>query len=206
MSVSITRVLCGLVSENAYIVSADGRDDCFVVDPGDDHAALSRALGERTVRAILLTHGHFDHIMAAGSLSEATGAPVWVGAEDEEMLNDAALNGYGLLMGENRACWPTITARPYEGLLSLCGMEVEVLPTPGHSRGSVCLYLRDEGVLFSGDTLFQAGYGRLDLYGGDMNAMIASLKALFALPGNVRVYPGHGGETTIGAEKARYRL
>ena len=81
-----------------------------------------------------------------------------------------------------------------------------MLSTPGHSRGSVCLYLRDEGVLFSGDTLFQAGYGRLDLYGGDMNAMIASLKALFALPGNVRVYPGHGGETTIGAEKARYRL
>ena len=123
-----------------------------------------------------------------------------------QTLNDAALNGYGLLMGENRACWPTITARPYEGPLSLCGMEVEVLSTPGHSRGSVCLYLRDEGVLFSGDTLFQAGYGRLDLYGGDMNAMIASLKALFALPGNVRVYPGHGGETTIGAEKARYRL
>ena len=85
-------------------------------------------------------------------------------------------------------------------------MDFAVLPTPGHSRGSVCLYLKDEGVLFSGDTLFRAGYGRLDLHGGKMGAMLRSLKVLFALPGDVKVYPGHGDATTIGEERARYRL
>jgi glyoxylase-like metal-dependent hydrolase (beta-lactamase superfamily II) len=85
-------------------------------------------------------------------------------------------------------------------------MDFEVLHTPGHSRGSVCLYLPGEGALFSGDTLFRAGYGRLDLYGGKMGDMLRSLKALFRLPGDVKVYPGHGEATTIGEERARYRL
>ena len=81
-----------------------------------------------------------------------------------------------------------------------------MLHTPGHSRGSVCLYLEDEGELFSGDTLFEAGYGRVDLHGGDPRQMLSSLKALFALPGETRVWPGHGGPTTIARERARYRL
>jgi len=80
------------------------------------------------------------------------------------------------------------------------------LPTPGHSRGSVSLYLEGEGILFSGDTLFRAGYGRMDLYGGDLSAMIRSLKRLFDLPDEVRVCPGHGEGTTIGEERVRYRL
>ena len=80
------------------------------------------------------------------------------------------------------------------------------MPTPGHSRGSVCLYLRNEGLLFSGDTLFRAGYGRLDLHGGSVNDMIASLKALFQLPGETVVFPGHGDGTTIAEERTRYRL
>ena len=206
MIVNIQSVLCGMIQENAYIVQAEGRDDCVVVDPGDDYPKLKRALGDRRVAAILLTHGHFDHIIAAGEMAAAYAAPVYVGAEDAEMLNDIEKADYTGMLGLSRADWPPIEATAFGERLSVCGMDFAVIPTPGHSRGSVCLYLEKEGVLFSGDTLFRAGYGRLDLYGGNMKEMIRSLKRLFGLPGEVRVYPGHGGDTTIAEERARYRL
>ena len=206
MSITIRRVICGLIQENCYIVQAEGRGDCVVVDPGDEFPKLKAAIGDRSVGAVLLTHGHFDHIMAAGAVAEAWDAPVYVGAEDVEMLNDAAKSDYAGMMDIPKADWPTISAQPYGEALSVGGMDFTVMPTPGHSRGSVCLYLADEGVLFSGDTMFRAGYGRLDLYGGNMRAMIDSLKKLFALPDGVKVWPGHGDPTTIGEERARYRI
>ncbi len=206
MSIDIRRVVCGLIQENCYIVQDEGRDDCVVVDPGDEYPKLKAAIGDRRVGAILLTHGHFDHIMAAGEMTRDFCTPVYVGAEDAEMLNDITKSDYTGMLGLARADWPAIDAAPFGESLSVCGMDFTVLATPGHSRGSVCLYLKDEAVLFSGDTLFRAGYGRLDLYGGKMGAMLKSLKYLFTLPGEVAVYPGHGDATTIGEEKARYRI
>lgn len=206
MSVNIQRVVCGALEENFYIVRAEGRDDCVAIDPGDEYPRLRRALGDMKVGAILLTHAHFDHLMAAGEMAEAYGAPVYVAEADAEMLNDPTINGAINTIGLRERTWHEVTAQYYGESVSACGLDFTVLPTPGHSRGSVCLYLEDEGILFSGDTLFQAGYGRLDLHGSDMGAMIKSLKRLFALPPGVRVYPGHGGDTTIGAERARYRL
>lgn len=205
MTIQIEPVSCGIIQENAYIVSRGGRDDCVVIDPGDDFSKLQRVLGGRSVGAILLTHGHFDHILAAGPLSEATGAPVYIHEADEEMLNDSVLNGYADLMG-GFAQGPEVKAIPLGERFSACGLDFTVLHTPGHSKGSVCLYLEDEGVLFSGDTLFEAGFGRTDLHGGDVRQMLSSLKALLKMPGDIRVYPGHGGMTTIAAERARYRL
>ncbi len=206
MSIDIRRVICGMIQENCYIVQAEGRDDCVVVDPGDEYPKLKAAIGDRRVGAVLLTHGHFDHIMAAGEMARDFGAPVYVGAEDAEMLNDITKSDYTGMLGLTRADWPAIDAASFGETLSVCGMDFTVLATPGHSRGSVCLYLKDEAVLFSGDTLFRAGYGRLDLYGGKIGAMLKSLKRLFTLPGEVEVYPGHGDATTIGEEKARYRI
>ena len=206
MSINIRRVTCGLLEENCYIVQAEGRQECVVIDPGDEFPKLKAAIGDRSVGAVLLTHGHFDHIMAAGAVAEAWDAPVYVGAEDVEMLNDAAKSDYAGMMDIPKADWPTISAQPYGEALSVGGMDFTVMPTPGHSRGSVCLYLENEGALFSGDTLFRAGYGRLDLYGGNMRAMIDSLKKLFALPEGVKVWPGHGAPTSIGEERARYRI
>lgn len=206
MNISVEKVICGMIQENAYIAAIPGRDDCVVVDPGDEYPKLERALKGRRVGAILLTHGHFDHIMAAGPLAGAHGAPVYVSEADMEMLNDAAINGYAGLMGGG-TCWPRIEAAPYPGgALSVCGLDFAILPTPGHSKGSVCLYLPDAAALFSGDTLFCAGYGRLDLHGGSVSDMRDSLKALFELPAETAVYPGHGEGTTIGAERNRYRL
>ena len=206
MSINIRRVCCGLIQENCYIVRAEGRDDCVVIDPGDEYPKLKRALGDQKVGAILLTHGHFDHIMAAGEMARESGAPVYVGAEDAEMLNDIHKCDYTGMLGLERADWPTIDALPFGESLSVCGLDFTILSTPGHSRGSVCLYLKDEDTLFSGDTLFRAGYGRLDLYGGNMAGMLRSLKALFKLPDEVEVYPGHGDATTIAEERARYRI
>lgn len=206
MSIDIRRVLCGLLQENCYIAQIEGRDDCVVIDPGDDFPKLKAAIGVRSLAAVLLTHGHFDHIMATGALAEAYGAPVYVGSADAEMLNDAGKSGYAGMMGIPKADWPPISAAFYGDALSVAGMDFTVLSTPGHSRGSVCLYLKDEDVLFSGDTMFRAGYGRLDLYGGNLPAMIKSMKVLFALPPQTRVYPGHGDTTTIGEESARYLL
>lgn len=206
MAIIVHKIPCGMLEENCYIVQAEGRDDCVVVDPGDEYPKLKAAIGDRRVGAVLLTHGHFDHIMAAGALAEAFGAPVYVGQEDVEMLGDVHKSDYAGMMGISQADWPSISATPFDEALSACGMDIAVLSTPGHSRGSVCLYLPDAATLFSGDTLFRAGYGRLDLYGGNMRAMIDSLKKLFALPVDVKVYPGHGEATTIGEEKARYRI
>ena len=206
MSVKITRVVCSLIEENAYVVALEGREDCVVIDPGDDYAALKRAIGDMRPGAILLTHGHFDHILGAWPLAADTGAPVYIGAADAEMLNDAELNGYAGLMGGSAMPGPALSARAFEDALSICGLDFEILPTPGHSRGSVCLYLKGEGVLFSGDTLFRMGYGRLDLHGGNVQDMRSSLVRLFELPASVKVYSGHGDATTIGEERARYRL
>ncbi len=204
MGINIRAVYCGPIQENAWLAWRDGRRDCAVVDPGDDYPGLKREIGEMRVAAILLTHGHFDHVMAAGRLAQDTGAPVYIAAEDMEMVNDAGLNGYQLMMGRERMDCPPVCAQPYEDALSVAGLDFRILRTPGHSRGSVCLYLPGDRVLFSGDTLFEAGYGRMDLHGGSPTAMARSLKALFTLPPEVRVCPGHGGETTIGDERARY--
>ena len=101
---------------------------------------------------------------------------------------------------------PAIQALPLDEELSVAGLDFEIIHTPGHSKGSACLYLPDEGALFSGDTLFRAGFGRMDLYGGSQLQMRDSLRCLLALPQEVRVYPGHGMSTTIGDERSRYKL
>lgn len=206
MPIQIQTVVCGEIGENAYIAWREGREDCVVVDPGDEYPKIRRAVGGKKVSAILLTHGHFDHIMAVGPMAVDTGAPVYAGREDMEMLNNPVLNGRSGLMGIMRMEGPEIKAIPYEGALSVAGMDFQILSTPGHSKGSVCLYLPDARVLFSGDTLFMAGFGRMDLYGGSPAQMRDSLRMLFDLPPETRVYPGHGMATTIGDERSRYRL
>lgn len=189
----IERIVCGAYAENAYCIDGE-----LLIDSGDDLPALARLAGG--IKAILLTHGHFDHMLAAEELQKRTGVPVYVHPLDAPMLSDASLSAYN----------PEVSSLPQPGHIactaypeSLFGFRV--LHTPGHTPGSVCLYREEEKVLFSGDTLFQAGFGRTDLAGGSMHQLLSSLRTLLALPRDVRVYPGHGESTTIDEECRRYR-
>ena len=189
----IEKIVCGAYAENAYCIDGE-----LLIDPGDDLPTLARLAGG--IKAILLTHGHFDHMLAAEELQKRTGVPVYVHPLDAPMLSDASLSAYN----------PEVSSLPQPGHIactaypeSLFGFRV--LHTPGHTPGSVCLYREEEKVLFSGDTLFQAGFGRTDLAGGSMHQLLSSLRTLLALPQDVRVYPGHGESTTIDEECRRYR-
>lgn len=201
----IETIVCGALEENAYIVSREGEQSAFLIDPGDDYAALVRALSGRRLEAICLTHAHYDHTLAAPGLIADTGAKLYGGAKDIPALNDARLNLYAPEWSRLPAP-QGLKAIAYGEELEVCGVRLQVIPTPGHTPGGVCLYAKDEGVLFSGDTLFCAGYGRVDFPGSNAADMRSSLLKLFALPGETRVLPGHGEGTTIARERARYGL
>lgn len=209
MKYAIQTIVCGAYQENAYLlIPADENEKgCIVIDPGDDAIAIRNAIAasKHTLRAMYLTHGHFDHILAAEPISRVTGAPVYCHPADFVMLGDPSMGSYNQTVCS--LSFPkALEALPYGDTIDLCGIHFQVLHTPGHSSGSVCLYDAENGVLFSGDTLFRAGFGRTDLYGGSGSQLRASLHRLFTLPRDVRVYPGHAGTTTIGTEMQRYGL
>ena len=181
-----------MYAANAYIVN-----DELVIDPGDDIFALRKAV--KDPKAILLTHGHFDHMLGAEPLQKETGAPVYLHEADAGMLTDERLSAYSIAASD--------LPQPKDILRSDYPEEIfgfRVLHTPGHTPGCVCLYNEAEKVLFSGDTLFRAGFGRYDLPGGDRHKLMASLRMLLSLPDDVKVYPGHGEMTTILEERRRY--
>ena len=180
----------GAYQTNCYIVWNDDGKECVIIDPGyEPETVLSQVnkLG-KTVAAILLTHGHFDHVGAVKELAEATGCSVYLNTED-------------LSMPEKLTAGPLYYTHSYgEGdELHLAGLTIRVLHTPGHTPGSVCLLCED--ALFAGDTLFARSCGRTDLAGGDAEAMGRSLKRLAALEGEYRVLPGHNKATLLSLER-----
>ena len=207
MKYEIKPVRCGLYQENAYLLCPEGTGDALLIDPGDDLNALKRALeaSGRTLRAILLTHGHFDHMLAAQPLSRITGAAVYVHPLDQELLCDGDKNAYDPGCA-SLPCPVDFEAEELGDEIEVCDLRFRVLHTPGHTRGSVCYYDEENGILFSGDTLFCAGFGRMDLYGGSPAQMRTSLRSLFELPEDTQVHCGHGPMTSIQVEKRRYSL
>lgn len=194
---SVLPVVCGPIGTDSYIIANGKR--ALVVDPADAQAILQE-LDDRdlTCEAILLTHGHFDHISGVEGIRVRFECPVVVGKEDAVLLTDPTLNCSMGFFG-----FP-VTANPADVLvkegdeLEYAGLKFSVIFTPGHTRGGVC-YVFD-GAVFSGDTLFQLGIGRTDLLGGDLKALRASIKKLYDLPDDTVVYPGHSEPTTIGYE------
>ena len=199
---NIVSLLLGMVQTNCYLLQNQETKEGLIVDPADAAERIQQKLREMGGRAaaILLTHGHFDHMMAAGELKERLEIPIYACRQEERLLADSSLNLSG--------SWASpCTLRADELLeegqeLTLAGFSLQVLHTPGHTEGSCCYYFPQEDVLISGDTLFEGSVGRTDFptsSGGDMMRSLHRL--LEELPEETRVFPGHGGETTIGYEK-----
>ena len=194
------RTLClGELDTNCY-VAWDANGMAVVIDPADEAEKILSLIEQEnlTVGAVVLTHAHFDHMLAAEKVLADTGAPLYVGAGDEAALADPIRN----LSSVFQMCPPLCMSADHtlrEGDQIRVGeLSLSVMETPGHTPG--CLCLLGNGVLFSGDTLFHDSIGRVDFPGGDIPAMVNSLQRLMKLPAETKVYSGHGPMTTIGRE------
>jgi hydroxyacylglutathione hydrolase len=193
----------GPLQENCWIIHADGSDKALVIDPGEEADRLIQAIDDLslTVEAILLTHTHFDHVGAVAPLARATGAPVYCPALEVPILRD--INAYvfpGFGPFESYDPEETLTGGEH---LTLAGLEIDVIFTPGHSPGHVSFSIPEHDALLSGDVLFQSSVGRTDLPGGDHRTLLDSIATLLnTLPDDTRVLPGHMGTTTLGRERA----
>ena len=193
----------GLLQTNSYVVSID--NNCVIIDPAFAYQDIVDYIQAKNVKvlAILLTHGHFDHIDATDSLAKLYQCHVYIGKDDVELVLDSNLNGSKKYLRRDMTLNSKyITAFDKEIILKLDNFMIDVMFTPGHSKGSCCYLIGNQ--LFSGDTLFRNGIGRVDLPGGDEIAMDSSLRYIFTLNNDVMVFPGHGDETTISKERNRY--
>ena len=202
MPLRVDQLSLGPMGTNCYVVSAEATSgDAVVVDPSGDATELRLTLARlgASCKAILVTHGHWDHLLGVADLAEGTGAPVHMAEGERMLLEDPA--GFTP---------PGVTLRPYtpDVLLAggetveLAGIAFEVLAVPGHSPAHLAFHA--DGCLFSGDVLFAGSVGRTDFPGSDWETLVASIRRLVdALPPDTVVYPGHGPTTTLGAELAR---
>lgn len=186
----ITTLTLGDYMTNCYILRQEASSKCLIIDPGYEAGRILAFLQEKHLEpeAILLTHGHFDHVGAVQDIFAETDCEVYISAADLGLPP----------MITNGKLFYTHTY-PASGTLNLAGLTLRILPTPGHTPGSVCLLTGD--TILSGDTLFRGSCGRTDLPGGSWEQIASSLKTLDALPGDYRVLPGHGEETTLEWER-----
>ncbi len=202
----IDGLILGSYQTNCYILRGDeSAEDCLVVDTGLEAGGLIDFLGEHKLNpiAVVLTHGHADHIRGVALLRDKfPGIKVYIHRLDTEMLTGAVSN-LSLMEGIRFSTEPADFVLEEGDVVEQAGIKLKVLHTPGHTPGGICLYSEEEGIVFSGDTLFCAGVGRTDFPGGSMTRLIKSIREkLLGLPDETVVYPGHGPVTTIAQEKA----
>lgn len=197
----VVTVTVGILATNCYLVVDDGTMKAAVIDPGDSGVAVGEKLAGMGAEpsAIILTHGHVDHIGGVSELARQTGAPVRIHDEDRIMLSTVDAEFATLLPRDYEP--PETTATMDDGdEIEIGGMSISVIHTPGHTPGS-CSLLAD-GHLFTGDLLFAGSVGRTDLPGGDSRTLARSLsERIMTLPDETVIHPGHGPETTLGEER-----
>jgi glyoxylase-like metal-dependent hydrolase (beta-lactamase superfamily II) len=200
----------GAFQTNCYVVAPAAGEECVIVDPGQDATeGVDELLREHRLKpvAVLLTHGHLDHVWSVAPVCGARDVPAWIHPEDRHLLSDPAAGWSGTsasLFGGLTLSEPDDVRELSDGAeLKLAGLDLVVDHTPGHTRGSVSFRLPDEDIMFSGDLLFAGSIGRSDLPGGDYATILRSLAAkCLPLPDDTVVLPGHGPQTTIGRERA----
>lgn len=198
----VEKFVTGIISTNCYLVINEDTKQAVVIDPAACPSYLMSHIKSEglKIEAILLTHGHFDHIMGIDGFLSEFDVPVYVHEEDADAMEDPVLNQSstytsGYTFGKARYLRDRQT-------LELAGYTFQVIHTPGHTKGGCCYYVASEGVLFSGDTLFQNSVGRTDFVNSSTSDLVHSVREkLFLLPDDTMVYPGHMGETKIRHEK-----
>lgn len=200
---TVQRILVGKLITNCYLLKFSDR--VAVIDPGDNPEKILKFCGNLPITDILLTHGHLDHTAALGDLCDKQNCKVWIHQNDEIFLNDDGLRAPSLPPESHWRYDYKATNLISDGdKISLVGgserASLQVIHTPGHTPGSVCFYLKNQNILFSGDTLFKEARGRTDFPLSDNSRMRESLRRLSRLPEETLVYPGHGFSTKIGDE------
>ena len=204
MTVLLQRLVVGQLQVNCYIVACEETRKALVIDPGGEGSRILAAVEEHDldVSKIVLTHFHFDHIMAVEDVRQATKAPVCIHAAEAEHLKRPPLLFRMMLPNAPKDIEADCLLQDGD-VLSLGQEQVHVLHTPGHSPGGISLWLPSNGAVICGDLLFRQGVGRTDFPGSSAHELLRSVREkLFSLPDETVVYPGHGPETTIGYEKA----
>lgn len=210
--IKIGRMVLGVCQTNCYFLYREGGEECIVIDPADQGQSIYGALEKNGLRvsAILLTHGHFDHIWGLDALRDAANAAaesagteavkVYAHEAERELLGDVGRN---ISRQAGRPCAVSADVYVKDGQeITAAGLSCRVIGTPGHTGGGCCYYFEEAGFLLAGDTLFRESVGRTDFPTGSMGTLVRSIKdKLFVLPDDTKVYPGHGESTSILHEK-----
>ncbi len=205
MTIGIKRLTLGIVSTNAYLVGDEETKEAILIDPVDEAPLLFQTAQDAgwTIKLILATHGHFDHVLASKELKELTGAPFYIHKKDEPLLKHLPATGIrftGLPFPE--AAVPDRFLTDESETITVSSIKLETLFTPGHAPGHISFFMPEQRIVFSGDCLFAGSIGRTDLPGGDYPLLMKSIfDKLVPLGDDVRVLPGHMQETTIGTER-----
>lgn len=213
--IRIENIVLGMCATNCYAVFDGGAktpggyvDDgqlkeAVIIDPAADAACIEAMIARYNLRpvAVLLTHGHFDHLSAADAVRKRYGIKVYAGNEERPVMNSSSYNLSLPFTGEGMTFEADEYFKPGKEL-DFAGFRIETITVPGHTIGSVCYYFEEQKVLFSGDTLFAGSVGRSDFPTGNAGQLIRTIKSgLMSLPDDVKVFPGHGESTTIGCER-----